>query len=257
MFGLLLSANILCAQEIQDTTVYIVAKGEDIRISLAWTNANHGLIQWQVYSAGTGWTDIPGAIIRNLKIKADTNAFFRAKVVSGTCDPLFSSVTGLNVLNIRTLLADSITDTHAVVFCSADTSAGGIAEQGVLIDTRAIPDSTSPRVKDTSGGISYHIQFHDLVPGKKYYVRAYEKLGSGKLLLGNILDFTTYKIEAVNRVNLTDSTATVWYSITGDTASITHGIFYGTATADTNSLSEPGIPDGNKWKSFLDRSGCR
>ncbi len=76
--------------------------------------------------------------------------------------------------------------------------------------------------------------------------------GSGKLLLGNILDFTTYKIEAVNRVNLTDSTATVWYRITGDTASITHGIFYGAAIADTNSLSEPGIPDGNKWKSFLD-----
>ncbi len=131
-----------------------------------------------------GWTDIPGAVIRNLKVKADTNAYFRAKVTSGTCDPLFSGVTGLNVLNIRTLLTDSITDTHAVVFCSTDTSAGGIAEQGVLIDTKAIPDSTSTHVKDTSGGISYHIQFHNLVPGKKYYVRAYEKLRVWQAVIG-------------------------------------------------------------------------
>ena len=251
VFSLLFLANCLQAQEYQDTAVYVVARGEDVRISLAWTSANHGLIQWQVSAGNDNWTDIPEANTKNLRLKADSGIWLRAKITSGTCDPLFSILTGLNVLDIRTLKTDSITDNRALVFCSVDTSAGGITEKGVLIDTKAIPDSTSTHIKDTASETNYSVELKNLLPGKKYYVRAYEKLRDGKLLMGNILDFTTYMIEAINRTNITDSTATVWYRITGDTSGITHGVFYNVSMPDTNSLQQPGQFDGNKWRSVL------
>lgn len=249
--GLLLAMNTLQAQEPVDTSVYLVAKGEDVRIALAWTSANHGQIQWQVSSSKDNWTDIALAVNKNLRIKADTNSLYRAKIISGTCDPLFSPITGLRVLDIRTLKTDSITDTRAVVFCSADTSAGSIEEAGILIDTKSIPDSTSTRIPDTTLQTFYQVELRNLVPGKKYYVRAYERPMGGRFLLGNIIEFTTLRIEAINRINLTDSTATAWYKITGDTASITHGIFYSTEMPDSSSLSLPGIPDGNRWKTIM------
>lgn len=250
-FCLLLLSGWASGQDLPDTARYTVAKGEDLRISLAWTSSNHGLIQWQVYSGNGNWTDISLAITKNLRVKADTNALFRAKITSGTCDPLYSAITGLNVLDINTHGIDSITDNRAVVFCSVDSSGYSFSETGVLIDTKAIPDSTSHPVTDTSEQPSYRVELKNLIGGKKYYVRAFVKLTDGKLLMGNILSFTTYKIEAVNRINLTDSTASVWYTILGDTATITHGIFYSSAIPDTNSLSLPGIYDGNKWKSSL------
>ena len=248
---LLLANEHLQAQEIPDTTVYIVAKGEDLRISLAWTSANHGNIQWQVSSGNDTWADIPSAVIKNLKVKAETDEWFRAKVTSGTCDPFYSPVTGLNVLDVLTLKTDSITDTRVVVSCSVDTTAGKIAETGVLIDTKAIPDSTSTRIMDSTGQDTYIIIIENLTPGKKYYVRVFEKLQNGKMLLGNILNFTTYKIQAINRVDLTDSTAAIWYTITGDTTSLDHGVFYSTSIPDTNSVSQPGLTDGNKLKSLI------
>ena len=248
---LFLFAYVASAQESQDTAVYTVARGEDVRLNLTWTSTNHGLIQWQIYSGNDNWEDIFQATNRNLKIKADSNSLLRAKITSGACDPVFSAITGLKVLDIRTIKMDSITDTRAVVFCSADTSAGPFAETGVLIDTKAIPDSTSTHIINSSGKTSFTIELNNLVSGRNYYVRVYAMLSNGQLLMGNILPFTTYKIEALNRINLTDSTASVWYSITGDTASVVHGIFYSATIPDTNALSQPGISDGNRWKSNL------
>ena len=146
-----LATDSLQAQENTDTAVFIAAKGEDLRFSLAWTNANHGIIQWQVFTGNDSWADIPSAITKNLKIKADTDAWFRAKVSSGTCDPVYSPVTSLNVIDVLTLKTDSITDTRGVVFCSVDTTGGKISETGVLLDTKAIPDSTSTRIPDATG----------------------------------------------------------------------------------------------------------
>jgi hypothetical protein len=250
--GLILFTNNLHAQENGDTALFVVAKGEDVRISLAWTTANHGLIQWQVYSGKDNWTDVPLAVTKNLRVKADTNIWFRAKITSGSCDPLFSDITGLNVMDIKTLKIDSITDTRAIVLCQADSSAGTIIEKGLLIDTKAIPDSNSIHITDTTEQTAFSAELKNLVPGGKYYVRVYEKLHGGRLLMGNILDFTTYKIGAINRINVTDSTALVWYWIIGDNASITHGVFYSAEMPDTTSLSQAGIPDGKSWKSMLD-----
>jgi len=250
-FSLLFITSSLQAQEYPDSAVYVVAKGEDVRISLAWTSANHGLIQWQVYSGDGNWTDIPQAITKNLRVKADTSTWLRAKITSGTCDPLYSFITGLHVLDILTRKTDSITDNRALVFCSVDTVAGGFTEMGVLFDTKAIPDSTSPHIIDSTGETSYRLEVKNLIPGKKYYVRAYGKLPDGKLLMGNILEFTTYRIEAINRTNITYSTATVWYRITGDTSGTSHGVFYSVSIPDTTSLMQPGQFDGNNWKSVL------
>jgi hypothetical protein len=251
VIGLFLFASISKAQEIGDTARYVVAKGEDIRFSLAWTAANHGFIQWQVVAGDDNWTDIPLAVTKNLRVTADTNTGYRAKVTSGSCDPVYSGITFLHVLDIETLKIDSLTDTRAVVFCRADTSAVTIIEKGVLIDTKAVPDSNSLRISDLTQQTAFSIELENLVPGKKYYVRVYEKLLSGKLLMGNVLDFTTYKIGAINRINVTDSTAAVNYWLIGDTASVTHGIFYNTEMPDTNSLTQPGIPEGKNWKSIL------
>jgi hypothetical protein len=248
---LLLAINQIQAQEIPDTTVYIVAKGEDLRISLAWTNANHGNIQWQVSTGNDSWADIPAAVSKNLKVKADTDAWFRAKVISGTCDPVYSAITGLNVLNVLTLNTDSITGTRVVVTCAVDTTAGKISETGVLIDTKAIPDSTSTRITEASGKTIYSVNIENLTPGKKYYVRVYEKLQNGRMLMGNILNFITYSIHSIHRVDLTDSTAVIWYSITGDTASLAHGVFYGTAVPDTNSDSRTGQSADDKLRSLI------
>ena len=251
LVGLILLINSIQAQENGDTAVYLVAKGEDVRLSLAWTTANHGLIQWQVFTGNDTWTDMPLAVTKNLRVRADTNACFRAKITSGSCDPLYSGITFLHVLDIETLKIDSLTDIRAVVFCRADTSDVNVIEKGVLIDTKAVPDSNSTRITDATEHTTFSIEVENLVPGKKYYVRVYEELMSGKLLMGNILDFTTYKIGAINRINVTDSTASVSYWIIGDTASITHGVFYNTEMPDTNSSSQPGIPDGKNWKSML------
>lgn len=241
----------LFALENQDTTVHLVAKGEDIRISLAWTTANHGNIQWQVSQGEDSWTDIPSAVTKNLKLKADTDAWYRAVVTSGTCDTVYSVITALNVLNVLTLKTDSITDTRGVVFCSVDTTAGKISETGVLIDTKSIPDSASTRLPDTSGKDAYTISIEHLIPGETYFVRVYQKLLYGKMLMGNILSFTTHKIHTVNRLDLSDSTATLWYTITGDTTSLAHGVFYSTVIPDTNSVAQPGVREGNKLKSLI------
>jgi hypothetical protein len=252
VFGLILFTNDLRAQESQDTAVYVVAKGEDLRISLAWTTLNHGLIQWQVYAGKDIWKDIPLAVTKNLRVKADTSAWFRAKIISGSCDPVYSGITGLNVLDVKTQKVDSITDTRAAVFCQVDSAAGEIIEKGLLIDTKAVPDSNSIRIADTTGQTAFSVELENLVPGVKYYVRVYEKLAGIKLLMGNVLDFTTYKIGAINRINLTDSTALIRYWIIGDTTPITHGVFYSTEMPDTTSLSQAGITDGKNWKLTLD-----
>ena len=251
VIGLILFASSSKAQEIVDTARYVVARGEDMRFILSWTSANHGLIQWQVFAENDTWTEVPLAVTKNLRVTADTNAMYRAKITSGSCDPVYSGITVLKVLNIRTLKIDSLTDTRAIVFCQADTSAVTVIEKGVLIDTKAVPDSNSFRISDPKEQTTFSLVLGNLVPGKKYYVRVYEKLLGGKLLMGNVLDFTTYKIGAINRINVTDSTAAVNYWIIGDTASVAHGIFYNTEMPDTNSLTQPGIPEGKNWKSIL------
>lgn len=62
--------------------------------------SHRGNLQWQQSANGSNWINISGANSDTLCMTADTNAFYRAEIVEGTCDPIYSEVRAIEVSNI-------------------------------------------------------------------------------------------------------------------------------------------------------------
>ena len=236
----------------QDTVKMTVAKGEPVRFNLQWTSANYGTIQWQRSADGNTWQHVSGAALKYLRLNADTTSFFRAEVTSGTCNPFYSGLTQLKVADIRIITIDSITADGAVIFGYAGFEGIPVGEWGMLIDTKAIPDDTSRKLFSNSTDPEVSFRIADLEPGTRYYVRIFARLYDGQLLTGNILSFTTVSVSFTNRVNVTDSSAAVWYTITGDTVDATFGVLYSAdGEPDTASFRTTGVIQGKLCRSEL------
>ncbi|MBN1791145.1 MAG: exo-alpha-sialidase [Bacteroidales bacterium] len=241
------------SQSYGDTVSSVSGKGGSVRLSLAWNSENHGSIQWQISHEPDKWTDIPGATAKNLMFTADTSALFRAKVVSGSCTPFYSQVTFLRVLDISTLSTDSVTDSQAVIQGTMAFEGMDNSEKGILIDTKSLPDASSLYVRSNQEGPVFTVRVSALIPGQKYYARIYVILADGTLVLGNIIHFTTVKIEGLNRINLTDSSAFLWYRIKNAPVVYEHGIFHQIGSIpDTNSAQHTGMQDNMDWRAELE-----
>ena len=216
------------AQEYIDTIKKIVYKGQNINLSLVWLPSNHGTVQWQWSDGNEQWQNIPDETSKNLIFPADTTGFYRAMILSGTCNPVYSKLTALKVLNLDITSIDSVTENHALVNCFVSTEDMEFTEQGILYDTKSTPDQYSNKIIDTTLKNEFSIHINDLDTGKTYYVRCYIITSSGQYVYGNISSFSTLQITWIDRINITDTSAGIFYSISSTPAPSEHGVFYST-----------------------------
>lgn len=84
-----------------------------------------GSIQWEISTNGTSWSALPGQTSASLVTKPAGGAWYRAAVVSGTCNPFYSDTT---VVQYSTLAANAGPD---AAFCSGGVTIGAPATGGV------------------------------------------------------------------------------------------------------------------------------
>ena len=154
-----------------DTLFRTVARAEAINLNLLWYSINYGSISWEKSVDGMQWTEIPGENQKNYRFPADSNRYYRAKVVSGTCDPFYSRITGLDVLNMMADSVKGVTPHHAEIYCTADVNTVNYPERGIFYDTKPVPDQNSPKKIDSTDQMVFTIKLDTLLEGLTYYVR--------------------------------------------------------------------------------------
>jgi len=211
-----------------DTLVRIVAKQEAVNLNLLWYSINYGNISWEKSLNGADWSLIPEESTKNYRFNAETNAYFRARVNAGTCDPVYSKIVKINVLNISTDSVTNVTETEAVIHCASYVDTVHYHERGILFDTRPVPDLLSARIIDTSGQAQFNLHIKGLQQGVTYYARVYVKDQSGVYYYGNILTFSTQQIYFTNIVNAGTTSLQIFYHFSATPFPAVHGIFFGT-----------------------------
>jgi hypothetical protein len=107
-----------------------------------------GTIQWQQSADSVLWTDITGATGDTLMIIASNDQFYRARVIDGTCQPVYSEITTIIVNGIpdaanagpdQTLACNATTATLA-----GNTPVTGTGLWSVVSGTATITNPASP-----------------------------------------------------------------------------------------------------------------
>lgn len=209
-----------------DTLYRTVAKQEAINLNLLWYSINYGNISWEKSLNGINWYQIPEESTKNYRFNAETNAYFRARVNAGTCDPLYSKIVKINVLNISTDSVTNVTETEAVVHCTSHADTLIYHEKGILLDIKPLPDLLSTKIIDTSGQINFNIHITNLQQGVTYYARIFLKDQAGVYYYGNILTFSTQKICFTNIVNCEKTSLQIFYDFSATPFPAEHGIFF-------------------------------
>jgi len=231
-----------------DTLFRTVARAEAINLNLLWYSINYGSISWEKSVDGMQWTEIPGENQKNYRFPADSNRYYRAKVVSGTCDPFYSRITSLDVLNMMADSVKGVTQHQAEIYCTADVNAVIYPERGIFYDTKPVPDQNSPKKIDSTDQMVFTIKLDTLLEGLTYYVRVYVKNTEGVYYLGNTLAFSTQKITATNLVNVSTDSAQLFYSVSSTPEPTEHGLFFSdTPDPDTLSLKIAGVFENNQY----------
>ncbi len=240
------------AQEYADTTYQTVGKGQEINLNLLWYTINHGQINWQESAGEDIWSDIQDENNKNYIFEAGTTSFYRARIESGTCDPVYSKITHLRVADIVTDSVYEVTDTSALISCTVNETGMNIIEQGILYDQNPLPDESSPMIPDQSGNSFFTIGLDSLMAGETYYTRVYIKTQDGLFLRGNIIAFSTNKIELGDRLNIKSSSAQLFYNLSSTPEPSEHGVYYSTEeTPDTSSLKSPGEFKNGKFSTEI------
>lgn len=233
-----------------DTLVRIVAKQEAINLNLLWYSINYGTISWEKSVNGTNWYPIPEETTKNYHFNADSDAYFRAKVNAGTCDPFYSKIVKINVLNISTDSVTNVTETEAVVHCASFVDTGLYIERGILYDTKTVPDMLSTRITDTTEQPKFCLQIRGLQQGVTYYTRIYVKDQAGTYYYGNIQTFSTQKIYFTNIVNAEKTSLQIFYNFSATPIPSEHGIFFSPSPGlDTTANRIQGTLNGNYFAS--------
>jgi hypothetical protein len=240
------------AQEYTDTTFSTAGKGQEINLNLLWYSINHGEINWQASADGNAWLDISDGNNKNYIFTARSSSFYRARIESGTCDPVYSKITHLRVADIETDSVHDVTGSTARVACRINDTGLVIVEQGLAYDTKPLPDETSSMVVDHTDSSSFTIDLDSLVEGGTYYARVYIRTEDGLFLPGNVLGFTTNKIRFENRLNAASSSVRMFYNLSSTPAPSEHGVFYSTqAGPDTSSAKVTGEFSDGKYSAVI------
>jgi len=235
-----------------DTVYRTVTRQEAINLNLLWYTINHGSISWEKSENARDWMDIPGETTKNYRFPASTGSYYRAKVLSGTCDPVYSKITKLEVLNLLTDSAANVTKNQADIYCTSELDHSAYPEQGLFYDTKTIPDQNSPVLKDSGNQDSFTTSLTNLQEGITYYARVYAKNTEGIYFLGNSISFSTQKIAATNIVNVTQNTVQLFYTISSTPAPTEHGLLYSPdGMPGINSAKIPGKQDNGVYSATL------
>jgi hypothetical protein len=262
----LLSVLMFCHLRAQDTIKKIVNVGDPINLRLVWSAGNHGIIQWQRSFDGTNWININDQISKDYFFQADSSSLYRAMVTSGSCNPFYSRLNKLTVFKLNGSLK-SVSETSAYIEASIDVDETPIVEHGILFDSLASMNPASSKKIDSSTDWSnLHYSFQNLTPGKVYYARIYALTTTGSYILGNNISFTTIDAESLHTVDYTDTSARIWYKISGSVSVEEHGVFFSSfsdpdsgstrviGTRDTLSSTLMGIVLGSE-RYFADLTG--
>jgi len=91
-FILTLSMGLLFTQYGQAQTIICDGGFVDLVVGM-----HRGEIQWEISLDGSIWMEIPDAAEDSVRILPDTTAFYRARVMSEDCDPIYSDVDEIEV----------------------------------------------------------------------------------------------------------------------------------------------------------------
>ncbi len=84
--------------------------GDTVTLDLPVYNGN---LQWQqTADTATVWVDIPGATYQPYEIAVASSKYYRARVINGTCNPVFSQVKGVRLYNVQQRLDHGETPKH-------------------------------------------------------------------------------------------------------------------------------------------------
>ncbi len=243
----------LAIPQTDDTLYRTVTRQETINLNLLWYTINHGSIAWQKSTDAFSWSDIPGETTKNYRFSADSDShYFRAKVLSGTCDPVYSRITKLEVLDLATDSVGMVTRDQAVIYCSSELDLSAYPERGIFYDIKTIPDQNSPEIKDPGNQNSFHASLTNLQEGTTYYVRVYAKNIEGTYFLGNIISFSTQSIKASGILNVTQNTAQLFYTLTSTPEPTEHGLLFSPdSIPGINSTKIPGIMENGVYNATI------
>lgn len=169
----------VCYGQVQDTVFKTVTRSEALNLNLLWYSINHGSIYWEQSSDAKSWKEVSGPATKNYHMAADSNAYYRAKIISGTCDPWYSAITKLHVLNIHTDSVARVDSNNALAYATLDVDSATYPEKGIWVDTRTLPDQNSAGFLCPPGVTSFAAPLTGLKKGAGYYVRAYGRNQEG------------------------------------------------------------------------------
>jgi pectinesterase len=157
-------------------------------------------------------------------------------VVSGT-----STGGGVSVATLTTTTASFISTTFATSGGNISADGGApVTERGVCWDTTSSPTTATAKASSGSGIGSFTVTVVSLIPGKKYYLRAYA-VNSAGIAYGRLDSLTTLAALAVptvttaNATSILTATATVVGNVTawgGDTVK-SRGVCWNTTGTPT------------------------
>jgi hypothetical protein len=235
-----------------DTLFKTVARQEAVNLNLLWYFVNHGSISWEKSTDGQTWTTLPDQAGKNYHLSAESDSYYRASVSSGTCDPVYSRITKLSVLDLSTDSAGSVSNSGAVIYCTSRLDPAQYPERGILLDTKPVPDQSSTHFKDPENNNSFSISLVGLEEGMSYYVRVYAKDASGNFFPGNILSFSTLKISFTNILDATQTSARVFYSVSSTPAPTDHGVLFSeTPDFSLNPHKISGTSENGKYSTLI------
>lgn len=210
-------------------TIIYINKGDRVRLELDGYHA--GAITWEESNdRGHTWNPIAGANGRNFELRADSTSQFRARIANGTCNPIYSYNSAINVIH-STIIGLQIADTSVTIECLLRPDTFNITETGLMYDIRGNLGLISPTVRLTqphTDTFSFHI--NGLQAGTVYSARTYAIINDSIKVYGTSATFTTYGFERSVWRNATDSSAVLRYRILGASPDVIleHGVLYST-----------------------------
>jgi len=160
------------------------------------------------------------------------------------------------------LLGSPIVTTSPITHIFETTATGGgsittyggsaITARGVCWSTSANPTLLDRHTTDGSGSGVFASNLTGLSPSRWYYVRAYAKNTDGTSYYGNNISFSTFIIKATNILNVTTTSAKLFYTITATPLPSEHGLFYSTTpNPDTNSPNVKGVYENGRYSAGI------
>jgi len=242
---------LVCAQS--DTLTKVVGNGEAINLNLLWYAINYGDISWEYSSDGESWSEMSGQETKNCKFLADSDRLYRARVLSGTCDPVYSRITRLHVADIFIDSIYNVTADAVSIASSFPETEITFTESGIKWSKDSTFQTGVQTLINETGTDLFRVDLEGLETGARMYVRPYIKLEDGSLVNGKRMNFATNQIRQVKLLNPFETSADLFYTYTSTDQPSEHGICYSsTAHPDISSNTVTGIFEADGYKAHIE-----